>query len=267
MTYTQNNYQFNYREYKKKTTHKNGLAFSILIILIILLTGFVIFINPTTSSNYEFYFVVANSFPTYSQANTLSQEIQNSGGAGYVHLDKKYYVLINFYQYETDANNVIKNLKDTYPNVDIYTISAKKFKNIQNFNKKQNKSIENLSNFIKNTINQLSDLSIQYDKKELNSNQLLTKFTSIESEYNTLFNDVLKQFKTDSKFNVSREYLHNIKTDLQSLVSHNQENFSSQFKFHVIDIVLNYCSFLDSFWFFFVFVSNQFHQLPDCKTN
>ncbi len=240
-------YEFDYNQYKKRTSHKNGLAFSILFILIILLTGVAVYFKPIKTSDYEFYFVKVNSFSTYTQANSLATEIQNSGGAGYVYLDKKYHVLVNFYQNQKDAENVAENLKDDYPNVEVFTISAKKIKNLPKISKNQSKSIENLSNFTINSIKSLSDLSVKFDKKELNFSQLTTKFTSIYDDYSNLNNEFLNQFKTDSKFNVSREYACNIKSNLKEMSSLNQENINPQFKYLLVDSVINYCSFLDSF--------------------
>lgn len=247
MPNTFSNYKFDYNQYKKRTTKNSYISFVILFLTIILLTGLAVFIKPIKTSNYKFYFVKANSFSTYSQANTLAQEIQKSGGAGYIHLDKKYHVLINFYQNKKDAESVAENLKNDYKNVEVYTISAKKFKNLQNLNKNQNKSMENLSNFTINLIKTLSILSIQYDKNEINYNQLNTKLNSIYDDYSELNDAFINQFKTDSKFNVCREYSHNIKNDLKILTEIYEENSNQQFKYLITDTVVNYCSLLNSF--------------------
>ena len=240
------NYEFDYNQYKKRTIKNNGVPFVILLLIIILLTGLAVFIKPIKTSNYEFYFVKANSFSTYSQANIFAQEIQKSGGAGYIHLDKKYHVIINFYQNKKDAESVAENLKNDYQNIEVYTISAKKFKNLQNLSKNQNKSIENLSNFTINLIQTLSILSIQFDKKEINHNQLNTKLNSIHDDFCDFNNEFINQFKTNSKFNVCREYSHNIKNDLKILAEIYEENCNQQFKYLISDIVCNYCSFLDA---------------------
>lgn len=243
-------FNFDYNEYKKRTNKSFGFPFSIILIIILLLTGLAIYIKPVKSSNYEFYFVEANAFSTYQQASSFAQEIQISDGAGYIHLDKQYHVLINFYKNKDDAESVLDNLNKTYKNAKIYKISAKKFKNVKIFSEKQNKSIEKLSNFSISLIKNLSSLSIDYDKKEKTFNQLSTIFVSYCENFNKLYDDFCKQFKTNSKQNVSREYAYNIKNNLQQLSKYNEESLETNFKYLLIDIVINYSSFVCSFWFF-----------------
>ena len=240
-------YQFDYLSYKKRTTKNFSLSFTFLIILIILLSGLAIYFKPLKTSNYEFYFVKANTFSTYTQANNLSIEIQNSGGGGNLHYKNGYNILVNFYTNKNDAEAVCENLKSTYTTASIYTIQAKNFKNLSNLSKNQCKSVQNLEKFLISSINTLSDTSLKLDKNELNSNQAATIFCSIFNNYQDIYEDFLNQFKTNSKYNPTKEYTFNIYTNLQSL-SNEKENLTNQkIKYLTIDTVLNFASFLNSF--------------------
>ena len=120
-------YQFDYISYKKRTTNNISLSFTFLVISIIFLTSLAVYFKPLKTSNYEFYFVKANTFSTYTQANNLTSEIQNSGGGGNLHYNKGYNILVNFYTNKKDAEAVCENLKSTYTTASIYTISIVKY--------------------------------------------------------------------------------------------------------------------------------------------
>lgn len=260
-------YTFDYIKYKKRTLKTSGIPFSILLTIIILLTGFIIYIKPIKLSSQELYFIKANSFSTYQQANSLAQEIQAVGGAGYIHLDKQYHVLINFYKNKSDAESVLNSIKDSYKNSKLYSISIKNFKNVKNFNEKQNKSVKNLANFTISTINNLSSLSIKLDKDEINFNQLSTKITSMCENYIEHYNNFLNQFKTNSKQNISREYAFNIKQDLELLANYNEAELRTNLKYLLIDISINYSSFASSFWFLFLINSTNCQIAKPIKNN
>ena len=240
-------YQFDYISYKKRTTNNISLSFTFLVISIIFLTGLAVYFKPLKTSNYEFYFVKANTFSTYTQANNLSLEIQNSGGGGNLHYKNGYNILVNFYTNKNDAEAVCENLKSTYTTASIYTIQAKNFKNLSDLSKNQCKSVKILEKFLISSINSLSDTSLKLDKNELNFNQASTIFYSLFNDYQNVYDEFLNQFKTNSKYNPTKEYAHNIYSNLQTL-SNDKENLTNQkIKYLTIDIVLNFASFLNSF--------------------
>jgi len=240
-------YQFDYISYKKRTTKNFSLSFTFLFTIIILLTGLAVYFKPLKTSNYEFYFVKANTFSTYTQANNLSIEIQNSGGGGNLHYNNGYNILVNFYTNKNDADAVCENLKSIYNNASIYTIQAKNFKNLSNLSKNQCKSLQNLEKFLISSINSLSSTSLQLDKNEINFNQASTIFCSIFNDYQDIYEDFLNQFKPNSKYNLAKEYANNVYLNLQTL-SREKENLTNQkIKYLTIDIVLNFASFLNSF--------------------
>jgi len=244
-------YQFNYNEYKKRTNNNLKVPFSILFLIIIFLSAIIVFIKPIKTSNHELYFITANSFSTYSQANTLSQEIKNFEGAGYIHYDKKYHVIINFYHEKKDAENVINNLKPNYSNIDIYTISIKNLKKSSNLTQKQYKSVKNFNNLTILLLKDLSSLSIQYDKNEISFNLLTSKLKNHYNNFEELYNEFLGQFKSNSKHNISREYAYNIKTNLTTLLNLKDKNIKQIFKYSIVDIAINFASFANFYWFFF----------------
>jgi len=240
-------YQFDYLSYKKRTTNNISLSFTFLIISIIFSTGLAVYFKPLKTSNYEFYFVKANTFSTYTQANNLSLEIQNSGGGGNLHYNKGYNILVNFYTNNKDAEAVCENLKSTYNTASVYTIQAKNFKNLSNLSKNQCKSVQNLEKFLISSINSLSTISLQLDKNEINFNQASTIFSSIFNDYQDTYEDFLNQFKTNSKYNLAKEYANNIYLNLQTLSTEKENLTNQKIKYLTIDIVLNFASFLNSF--------------------
>ena len=242
-------YTFNQNDYKKRTQKASGIYFSFLIIVIIILASLLTFIKPKELNSIQFYFVEAKTFSTYQQAYNFAQEIQKTNGAGYIHYNKQYHILLNFYSNKKDAEQVVNNLKPDYPNARIYSIKAKNLKIIQNISKKQEKSAKNLSNTTISTINSLYNLCIDYDKNEISQQQVLTKTKHLKDIYQNSYNNFLNHFNKNSKYNTAKEYAFNILSNFDFIVNYNEENFSHIYKYALIDIVVNYSSFSFCFWF------------------
>jgi len=262
-------YVFNDYYNKKRLNKKSYLSLPILLVFVFLLLGVAIYLKPIKSSNYEFYFVKANTFPTYAPASNLATEIQNAGGGGNLYYKNGYNILINYYNNKADAESVCKKIKENYTNAAIFKIEAKKFKNLQNLTKNQNKSVENLTNSTISSINTLSSTSIKIDKNELSAIQTSSIFNSVFKNYQDCYNEFENQFHKHSKYNAAKEYANKIYLNLQTLS--NAEDISNQkIKYLIIDTILNFSSLSFCFWFvliyIFFFLFNQFHQLPNSQT-
>jgi len=107
--------------------------------------------------------------------------------------------------------------------------------------------VQNLEKFLISSINSLSTISLELDKNEINFNQASTVYCSMFNDYQDLYEDLLIQFKTNSKYNLAKEYANNIYLNLQTLASEKENLTNQKIKYLTIDIVLNFASFLNSF--------------------
>jgi len=236
------NFKFDAKDYKKRT-NKNHISIFFIVFLIILLTIGSVFLLPKQNNVDRFYFVEIDSFSRYSDATILAQKIQQESGAGYVHYDEKYHVLVSFYVNKKQAKSVVENISADYPNSDIYTLEIFRFLTTDNLTKKQNKIISDVSQFLLNTIHTLSEFSIEYDSHsrsmdniKLNIKNQLSSFISLQKNFNTLFH-------TDSKFNSHKSYLTEIINSLNRIIESFESQFSRIIKFETINIIMNYSSF------------------------
>lgn len=238
-------FEFNYLEYKNKTSKKIAFPISILIIIIILLSALIIYVKP--EKNYQLYFVELNAFPTYIQANDFATEVKQKNGAGYIYYSTKYHVFANFYCNKKDAESVLSNVKNVYQNSKIYTISLKILKSLKNLGKNQAKSIKNTANFLNFLISELSALSIDYDNTNINFYELQTNFKNLSEKFETYYSNFCKQFQYEYQANTSKKYLTNIHNSLQTLSNLDNNCLACEIKYLCIEIVINYSSFLSLF--------------------
>lgn len=240
-------YKFDYKQYKKNLNKKNNFFFTICIIIIISLISLLTFLKPKDSKNYLFYFVEINSFETYSQALSLSTEIKEKGGAGYIFLQNRYRVLACFYSTKKEAQNVVSNLKTEYKTACVFALNSSTKKTLTFLQNKQHcteKIIQTVNHFTAT----LSKLSISIDKLELTSTKIKTTLHNISVDFNNLYSDFLKNYKTDSKYNVAKKHLANIKSTLENLNNiATENNFNYMFKYYIIDIVINFSSFINCY--------------------
>lgn len=74
-----------------------------------------------------FYFVYAEKSQNSSDLENLSEKIKNLGGAGKIfQYEKYYYLILNVYNDEESAENVVKNNKEIYENISVLKLSSKK---------------------------------------------------------------------------------------------------------------------------------------------
>ena len=211
------NYNFNYHQYKKKIHKQNVSIIPLLLCIIIITLGVAFFLRPQKTELNKFYFVEIDSFETYKDASNLAQNIQSSGGAGYIYYNNKYRVLAGFYPYYSQAESVTNNLKSEFKNCQIFTLECKKLKNINNLSSSQNNVMNEFSKVVFKNIYKMADLSIKYDKNEIDTQNLSLSFKSINNEIDSYYQEFISNFKTNSKFNTAKSYAKNITSSLKTL--------------------------------------------------
>ena len=229
-------YFFDYNLYKKRLNKKTGLFIPVCIFIIILLMVAICFIYPK-SKTVNFYFVEVGNYMQYSQANSLAQEIQQKNAAGYVHFDGRYHVLTSYYLNLEDAENVVNNIKDEYPNANVFTLSIKQAK-YANTNK-ENKTIKQTIESNEKLIKQLYTEIIRYDKNEISKDKFDLSLKRLSSDYSDIIDEFSSSFKTNSKMTNAKEKLTTIKNTIPSSAD------SFNLKYCLIKIVITHYSFLD----------------------
>ena len=238
------NYHFDYYQYTKKINKKSKLSFLVLILLSITLLITAIVIKPQNTHKIDFYFVEICSFPTYNQANILSQEIQNSGGAGYIYFDGNYKVLASYYATESEAEKVVENISNQYPKSCTYTLSTHDVRYL-----KVNSSLKDIflsmSDVCLTSFKKLSSLLISFDKNEISSSSLKVEFKQLSHEFETISSKFLNLTNKDPKFNLHKEYILNLSTAFANFYSFEKTNNpNSYLKYNLVSLVVNYHSFI-----------------------
>ena len=240
-------FQFDYYQYKKRINNNLKFNFSVIFILIILLLGMAIYLKPS-EKKLNFYFVEIASFQTYSKASTLANEIKQQHGAGYIYYDYNYKVLATYFTSKSDAEKVVSNLVESYPNAKVYTLQVTKKLKLKSLNKQQVEIVGKLNSKLQETINILSNASMLLDKQELSLNKFIHQTNEILNSFSDLYENFLNLFKQNSTHNVTKEHLENIQTNLTHLTNVKDEQYlHNNLKFKLIDIVINFANFLKCF--------------------
>lgn len=239
-------YQFDLKEYKKRVANNNyGAPFAVLIFVCVLLMGAIFFLKPKTQKNVDLlYFVEINNFLNYSSANTLAQEIQTKGGAGYVYFDGKYHVFASVYLTKTDAKSVCENLKENYPTSKIFELEIKKNLDVKNLTELQKESVKNLAEQGKNTFSQIYSNILALDKTEIDHNQAVLNFKTIKNNFIDVSNNFNTAFNENSKYNKAKNYLSTINTPLENL---SNEKIVCNYKYELINFAINFLNILNCF--------------------
>lgn len=243
-------YSFNSKEYNKKIYKSPSVGgFAILIFFIIILIGVAfVLIKQTKVKKNEFYFVEINAFASYKDACNLANEIQAKQAAGYVYFNGTYHVLANFYPSKQDAQNVCQNLIEEYPNCKVFSIEYKKFVKTKNLTNAQANATQNLSNKAHQTIEQIYNNILAFDKAEINQTELKLNFEKIANDFSPCYNNFVAEFKENSKFNKAKTSLSEmffVLGNLKQLAESNMENF--RLKYNMTKFVVEYCNFLTCF--------------------
>lgn len=241
--YHENNYVFNYSQYKKSINKKNNFAFTLIFLLIIILLGLCVFLYPKPNNFSEFHFVEIDNFQTYKDAVHLSQEVSASGGAGYVYFDGTYHVLASFYSNSADAEKVVENLKSEFENVQVFSINCKNFSQQKNLSSSQNDSIESLIIQIKKIILQLEEISIKFETKNCSFNEAILTIKNDIKNFSSSYDNFLSNFKTDSKYNKAKDYTQSISSSFLNLLNSEEQSFSASLRYCTVHTAITLTQF------------------------
>ncbi len=240
-------YVFNYSQYKNSIHKKSYLSFLSLFFVIIILLGLCVFIKPRKSTLLEFYFVEVDNFPIYQNAINLCNELNSNGVCGYVYFDGVYHVLVSFYSSYDDAEKVCDNINKDYPNSSVFTISTNRFSNKKDLEKSQNNSIKNFLESTEKIILQLESSLVKFEKGEIQLNNLSLLFKDIKKDFDAHIDNLYIAFKTNSKYNLMKEYANQISKSISNISTFDEQNLSSFLRYEILNIVINRCQFLSCF--------------------
>ncbi len=242
-----NDYQFDYKEYKKKIKNKGGMSFLIILFIIILLVGVIYFIIPKASDVDYLYFVQTNQFLNYNDASIKAAEIQQQNGAGFIYYDSVYHVLAGFYPDEKSAISVVNNIKATQPDSMVFKLECNKFIRHKNLTNNQNELIFEIINKNVANLNKIYENIIKFDKNEVNINELNINFLNLKTDYDNLIANFNKNFDKKSKYLHAVACLKKIKSSVNNLCLHLANNEFYKLKYETISIAVQHQSFLSCF--------------------
>lgn len=231
---------FNYYQYKQKIYKPKKFIFTILFVLIISLSAVLSNIK-TDVKIIELYFIEIGKFSNYTNALNFSiskQEKENT--FYYIYFDNYYHVFSSFHLDIKQAKNEIKNF-NTKENCKIFSISTNKISKQKRFSKNQNNLLKNIFQlFIK--VNKLTNF--QLDKKIEDIKFYVKNLISPLDDFIDEFN---KEFKNDFNIKTLIKNLNNIKIFMEKISNFQDENFTENFKFNLINIAMEEIKFLNHF--------------------
>ena len=246
-TYLNSDYVFDYNHYKQSVNPKKTNWFFFAFLIIILLSGIHILINPRKIILEEFYFIEIDNFQTYSSAQKLASEINLQQGAGFIFYDGKYHVLASFYSDKNQAKTVLNNLISSYENATIFTLSAAQLEANNSLSNEQNNGLKIYINETNSLILQLEKLSINFIKKEISFNQTSVLLKELMLAYSETYSNFINIFNHDSKYNTSKKHADSILKSLSTLINCEEENLTTSFRYELISIATSRYHLLRSF--------------------
>lgn len=234
----ENNYTFNFKEYKSHIKSNSKFSFLFIFLTIIILLSACVFLRPKKSNLHEYYFVEIDNFQTYQNALNLSQTIKQSSGAGYIYFDGVYHVLASFYSKHDSAEKVVDNLKSEFKNVKVFTIKSKKFFKSSSLNNKQNACVKNYLEKLNEIIFHLDNICINFETKISSHKKSIVDAKNLMEQYNEIYNDFISNFKTNSKHNITKKYAKEICTSFTTITSCSEQDFSCVIRNETINIVV-----------------------------
>ncbi len=240
-------FQFDIKEYKKKIASSNSRSVPLFVYVFfcVILLGVVYFLKPNTNKTNKFYFVEINNFLNYNAANELSIKMQEKGGAGYIYFDGKYHVLASFYPNESNAETVCKNLKTDYPTATVFCLDYKEKINLEYLSENQKNTTKTLIENCKNCVDEIYGNILSFDKCEIDKQQLILNFKSIEIRFNDCSNDFMQAFNADSKFNKAKTYLNEMELSIKNLTNENLKPY--MLKYEQIKFTINFLNIISCF--------------------
>ena len=238
------NYSFNYNQYKKRITKSSQMPFSVIFLLIIVLLGVACFIGNPKKRIETFYFLEVDCFFNYSDANACANEISALNAGGYVYFNGKYHVLACAYLNEADANKAKENIKQEYPNAQVFTLSTHKF-NENNFTEKEVDEISTVINANYETIKNIYNLIIRCDTNTINENEIERELENLNKNYSNKVDGFKTLFRNNKKFTKEKELV----SKFSSCLAQNSSltNISQSLKYNLIKISILHYSFLECF--------------------
>ena len=237
---------YNYYQYKKSKSKKNNHFTSIFLSIVILLSA-IVYIKPKQSNLITMHYVEINNFQTYLEAKNLSQELMEFNCSPYVYFDGKYHVLLSYYSSKTDAEKVVSNLKNNYSSVCVFSIEFANFIEQKNLSKEQNLAVKNFINQSFKTIELLEKCLLAYSKKDESLAKIKTKILDNEKILRSAVDDLIQQFKTNSKYNIAKECAQTIIQSYSEIGNFESNTFENNLRYQIVNISINLLKFKSLF--------------------
>jgi len=241
------NYTFNYSQYKKSINTKSNFSFTIIFVIIILLLGACVFIAPRKEKTLELYFVEIAQFQTFKLALNFSQKVCLESNSEYIYFDGNYHVLTNFYSDYNKAEKATNRLKTNYPKSNILTLTLKPYSHQPNLTKDQNLSIENFTLSCETLYLNLEQILCNHEKEKSSLARTQEMLKNLHENFTHAYNDFLSHFKTNSKYNLAKDYAHKMLTSAHTLQSADSENLLKIMQYELINFTILYHKFLSCF--------------------
>lgn len=249
---------FDYENYKKNNKKKSGkffvsmfvvigflLAFSFanLFSLAMYSSGLSLLSGYNVKSN-KYYTVQIEYFSDYTEARDFAQTLTIQGAAGYIYFDGGYRVLASCYSKYDEAESVVQNIKSTYANSKIYTIETQKITYSNDLNKTQLSAFKNVILSMQNTLTTLNEISVDFDKSEIDESTVRTKLITCNSNYENSLNSFEETIKGEIAIKYSRFklYLNEFGDKLNKVTTLTTQNneLSSNIKYIQLNCIISY---------------------------
>lgn len=231
---------FNYYQYRQNIYKPKKFIFTILFVLIISLSAILLNIK-TDVKIIEFYFIEIGKFSNYTDALNFSISKQEKENIFcYIYFDNCYHVFSSFHSDIEQAKNEIKNL-NTKENCKFFSISTNKISKQKSFSKNQNNLLKNIFQiFIK--VNKLTNFQLNEKIEDIKFyvKNLISPFNDLTDKFN-------KEFKNDFNIKILIKNLNNMKIFMEKILNFQDENFTENFKFNLINIAMEEIKFLNHF--------------------
>lgn len=192
------------------------------------------------------YALQAGAFSEQSNAKDAASEIAAKGGAGYVAYDGELYrVLIAGYVKETDAKDVKDSLNNEEVQTSVFKLESGSIEFKIGAEQSQVEAVRACFNIVPESVTALQQIIYSFDKGDDVDNDLIALKAKIKLTSDNLEKAVdTKEGAMQSLRNYMISYSETFgQVPLSSEVS--KVEFSSQLKYNLINIVVDYSAFLD----------------------
>ena len=252
-----------YKLNKKKTYKTRFLAiffvFFCVSVLIFFSVSFSSFLTVSkivnVNSNYIYNNKMVYGLSLYktnnlTEAKERASEVNKQGGAGFIYNDKLngIYIISSIYKTKEDALSVKKNLENNNINSEIIEINLPAINLSVNLNSKSQKILNNGVNMFYSTYVKLYNLSISFDKSEIDNKTLKVYVNNILQECNETLNEFTTHFNSANNVYILyvKIYLNQAKDFLSKFTLLDESvNLSSEIKLVYCNILNCYLSLCD----------------------